>query len=212
MKSAGMKNIVLKNGLCLIAVLCAFGCSSDTSTIRIVTVVEPQAPRTEVAHKYVYDQKAETNKKLFNDAKAHKFVSEFGAIFAGQGKPAPTFAIRVNPTADGGRTQPGQFADQQAIADCVRYFGRPLREGGIKLLDESASSNAKVDIVLNVLISWRTIPMTGFHGEAKTKTVPDVQVTAIRTADGAVLGQAGTTRSYWFARRLMGHRGEGRLS
>jgi len=62
----------------------------------------------------------------------------------------------------------------------------------MKLVDEAASPGAKIDIALNVLISWRTIQITGFSGEAVTKTVPDVQVTAIRLADGAIIGQAGT--------------------
>src|ERR1019366_4409284 len=61
-----------------------------------------------------------------------------------------------------------------------------------KLLDEVGSPSSKIDIALNLLISWRTIQITGFSGEAVNKVIPEVQVTAIRVADGAIIGQAGT--------------------
>lgn len=62
----------------------------------------------------------------------------------------------------------------------------------MKVIEEAANPGAKIDIALNLMISGRTIQITGFSGEAVNKVVPEVQVTAIRLADGAIIGQAGT--------------------
>ena len=189
-----MKSDVLTNCLSITVVLYAFGCASQPqSPPTTVTVIESPTARTETPKTYVYDQKVETSKTLFNADKSRKFISEFGALYVEKGKPTPTFAIRINPMPDGSRSLPNEIRDEQARADCVRYFGRPLREGGIKLVDEAVNPGSKVDIVLNALVSWRTIQITGFNGEKIEKSLPDVQVAAIRVADGVVLGQAGTT-------------------
>lgn len=188
-----MKSNVLTNCLLITVLMSAFGCASQPSPPpATVTIIEPQTPRTEAPKSYVYNQKVVTSKTLFNADKSRKFISDFGALYVEKGKPTPTFAIRINPMPDGSRSVPSDFRNEQATADCVRYFGRPLREGGIKLVDEAVNPGAKVAIVLNVLVSWRAIQITGFNGETVNKSVPDVQVTAIRLADGAVLGQAGT--------------------
>ena len=189
-----MKANVLNYSPLFAVILGAVGCTSTQTTEPPRTIIiEPQTPRAAEAPKtYDYTQKVETSKTLFSTDKSRRFVSEFGALFAGKGKPALTFAIRVNPMPDGSRSTPSQFDDAQARADLMRHFGRPLREGGLKLVDEAASPGSKIDIALNLLISWRTIPITGFNGEAVNKVVPEVQVTAIRLTDGAIMGQAGT--------------------
>ncbi len=190
-----MNSNVLNCSPLFAVILGAVGCSSTqtASTPPRTVIIEQQAPRpTEPPKTYDYTQKVETSKTLFNADKSRHFVSEFGALFAGKGKPAPTFAIRVNPMPDGSRTTPSQFDDAQGRAELVRYFGRPLREGGIKLVDEATSPASKIDIALNLLISWQTLQITGFSGEAVNKVVPEVQVTAIRVVDGAIIGQAGT--------------------
>ncbi len=188
-----MKSNVPTNCVLITAVLCAFGCvSQPPPPPATVTIIEPQTPRTEKPKTYVYDQEVETSKALFSADKSRKFISDFGALYVEKGKPTPTFAIRINPMPDGSRSATNEIREAQARADCVRYFGRPLREGGIKLVDEAVNPGSKVDIMLNALVSWRTIQITGFNGEKIEKSVPDVQVTAIRVADGVVLGQAGT--------------------
>lgn len=107
------------------------------------------------------------------------------------------------------------LADRQTVRDIERLFGRPLRVGGAKLADQRiaaqligdlptdhflATSNeaarkdrealAKIaDVVLEVLITSRPLVLAGISGD-ETYSVPDIQVTAIRLADGAILGQA----------------------
>jgi hypothetical protein len=180
-------------GCSLIVVLGVLGCSSNPQPPRTVAIVEPQMPRrTEAPQNYSFNQTAETNTTLFSADRSRKIISDFSSLYAGNGKPSPAFAIRVNPTADGNRTVPSQFRDQQATADLMRDFGAPLRESGIQLVDEASNPAVRPDIVVSVLISWKNIQMTGFSGEAITKSVPDMQATAIRLADNAILGYAGT--------------------
>ena len=113
----------------------AVGCTSTqtTSPPPRTVIIEQQAPHaTAPAQTYDHTQKVATNKTLSSDAKSRRFVSDFAALYAGKGKPSPTFALRVNPTPEGARTTPSQFDDQQGKADLIRFLGRPLREGGME--------------------------------------------------------------------------------
>ena len=112
----------------------------------------------------------------------------------------------------------GTLVDKQTVRDIERLFGRPLRAGGAKLADqrtaaaliadkpldhfttatnESARKDrealAKVaDVVVEILVSSRTVKVSGVSGDT-TQTVPDIQATAIRLSDSAILGQASAT-------------------
>jgi hypothetical protein len=60
--------------------------------------------------------------------------------------------------------------------------------------DEAARKDrealAKIaDVVLEVLITSRPLVLAGIAGD-ETYAVPDIQVTAVRLADGAIIGQA----------------------
>jgi|CZKV01.1.fsa_nt_gi hypothetical protein len=182
---------------CLLVLLAVgiVGCVSENVPPPKTVIVEPQRPPNAPADvQYNYEQKAETSKVLVSDERARKFVSDFSQLFSPKGELAPVFSIRVNLPAGGTGSQ---LADQQTIADYVRYFGRPLREGQIKLVDEDTARRSKPDfspdIVLNVYASVKAINITGFNVETQTKFVPDVQVSAIRQKDGTIIGQASIT-------------------
>ncbi len=107
------------------------------------------------------------------------------------------------------------LADRQTVRDIERLFGRPLRVGGAKLADQRVVAQliadrpadhfiagndeaarkdrealAKIaDVVLEVLITSRPLVLAGIAGD-ETYAVPDIQVTAVRLADGAIIGQA----------------------
>lgn len=107
------------------------------------------------------------------------------------------------------------LADRQTVRDVERLFGRPFRAAGAQLADQrvaaaliadkpfdhfTASGNdqarkdrealAKVaDIVIEVLISSREVLLPKVSGD-QTTVVPDIQATAIRLSDSAILGQA----------------------
>lgn len=112
----------------------------------------------------------------------------------------------------------GTLVDRQTVRDIERLFGRPLRAGGAKLADqrtaaaliadkpldhfttvtnEAAAKDrealAKVtDVVVEILVSSRTLKVTGISGDTY-QSVPDIQATAIRVADAAIIGQASAT-------------------
>jgi hypothetical protein len=107
------------------------------------------------------------------------------------------------------------LADRQTVRDIERLFGRPLRVGGAKLADQRIAAQliadrpadhfiagndgagrkdrealTKVaDVVIEVLITSRPLVLAGITSD-ETYTVPDIQVTAVRLADGAIIGQA----------------------
>lgn len=111
------------------------------------------------------------------------------------------------------------LADRQTVRDVERLFGRPLRIAGAQVadqrvvasliadrpLDELLASggseaarkdrealNRIADVVVEVLISTRSLTIPGYSGD-ETRTVPDIQATAIRLSDGAIIGQASAT-------------------
>ena len=111
------------------------------------------------------------------------------------------------------------LADRQTVRDVERLFGRPLRIAGAQLADQrvvaslitdrsledvlgSAGTEAArkdrealgrvADVVVEVLISTRELTIPAYSG-SETRTAPDIQATAIRLSDGAIIGQASAT-------------------
>jgi hypothetical protein len=104
------------------------------------------------------------------------------------------------------------LADQQTVRDVERLFGRAFRNAGAQLADQklaasllpeepgahlvgdAAAKDRKAlsdlaDIAIEVLISSRNISVPEVSGDA-TYPVPDIQATAIRLKDAAIVGQA----------------------
>lgn len=122
---------------------------------------------------------------------------------------------RDNRFTDTARPEP-TLADKQTTRDVERLFGRPLRMGGASLADQRVATQfipnrsldailkdtngeaarkdrealAKIaDVAIEVLISSRQLVIREVSGD-KVYQVPDIQVTAIRLKDAAILGQA----------------------
>ncbi len=104
------------------------------------------------------------------------------------------------------------LADQQTVREIERLFGRAFRHGGAQLADQkiaasllpevagahltgdNAAKDRKAladiaDIAIEVLISSRSLVVPEVSGDA-TYNVPDIQATAIRLKDAAIVGQA----------------------
>lgn len=103
------------------------------------------------------------------------------------------------------------LADQQTVREIERLFGRVFRNAGAQLADqkvaaallpdagghlvgEGAAKDRQAlanvaDIAIEVLISSRNITVPEVSGDT-TYPVPDIQATAIRLKDAAILGQA----------------------
>ncbi len=111
------------------------------------------------------------------------------------------------------------LADRQTVRDLERLFGRPLRIAGAQLADQrviahliedlpldeilaqGTSQSARkdrealtrvADVVIEILVSSRDLALPSFEG-TQTRAVPDIQATAIRLSDGAIIGQASAT-------------------
>jgi hypothetical protein len=104
------------------------------------------------------------------------------------------------------------LADQQTVREVERLFGRAFRNAGAQLADQKTATAllpeeagahltgeqaakdrealAKVaDIAIEILISSRSLIVPGVSGDL-TYPVPDIQATAIRLKDSAIVGQA----------------------
>lgn len=104
------------------------------------------------------------------------------------------------------------LADQQTVRDIERLFGRVFRNAGVQLADARAAAallpdqlgsnlagdqaakerqalKEVADIAIEILISSRNITVPQVSGDA-SYVVPDIQATAIRLKDAAIIGQA----------------------
>jgi hypothetical protein len=144
--------------------------------------------------------------KLTGRTEASTEKSVDGKITSTKTKTASTYAAKD--TAAPAPT----LADQQTVRDIERFVGRAFRNGGAKLSDQriagvmlSAQPGARLlgdqatkdrdalaqaaDIAIEVLISTRTLIAAEVSGDTAV-AVPDIQMTAIRLKDAAILGQA----------------------
>jgi len=104
------------------------------------------------------------------------------------------------------------LADQQTVREVERLFGRVFRHGGAQLADQAVAVTllpekagdhltgdraarerealSKIaDIAIEVLISSRNLVVPQISGDV-TYPMPDIQATAIRLKDAAIVGQA----------------------
>jgi hypothetical protein len=104
------------------------------------------------------------------------------------------------------------LADKQTVREIERLFGRVFRNGGARLADQKTAVDlladkpghrlvgeqaakerealtSVADIAIEVLISSRNLTVPGISGD-QVLTVPDIQATAIRLKDAAIIGQA----------------------
>ncbi len=112
------------------------------------------------------------------------------AIDPATGLPVPAGGA---PAAGGIPAEPARIFDtdelssKQTKREVERLFGRPLRMAGVTLMDADLTNLPEVSF--EVLISEREITVNGIKGR-QSHSVPDIQVTAIRMADGRIIGQA----------------------
>lgn len=125
--------------------------------------------------------------------------------------PAPVAREGEKSTPPPPRPAPA-LADQQTVREVERLFGRAFRHAGAQLSDQTIAATllptepgahltgdpaarerealAKMaDIAIEVLISSRSLVIPELGGDAMLN-VPDIQATAIRLKDAAIVGQA----------------------
>ncbi len=131
-----------------------------------------------------------------------------------QGDSAPRIVVYVNralidPAKEGSTPT---LADQQTVREVERLFGRVFRSAGAQLADQKTASallpveagahlvgdqagkeraalSKIADIAIEVLISNRSLTLPQVAGDVN-QAVPDIQATAIRLKDSAIVGQA----------------------
>jgi hypothetical protein len=110
------------------------------------------------------------------------------------------------------------LADRQTVRDVERLFGRPFRAAGAHLADQKVAASLLADkpvdtfasgagdqarkdrdalanvadIAVEVLVSSRQVTVANISGDEEV-TVPDIQATAIRLKDSAIIGQASSS-------------------
>lgn len=112
----------------------------------------------------------------------------------------------------GAAASPLRLADRQTVREVERLFGRAFRHGGAQLADATVAAallpqtpgeslageqgeRARralagiADLAIEVLISSRSLTVPEPAGNV-TVAVPDIQATAIRLKDAAIVGQA----------------------
>lgn len=126
--------------------------------------------------------------------------------------------ITAENTYTAGQQTAPTLADKQTARDVERLLGRPFRAAGVALADQKTAASlladkpldhftapandaarkdrealAKIaDLVIEVLISSRTVVVTEVSGQT-TAAAPDIQLTAIRLSDSAIIGQASSS-------------------
>ena len=107
------------------------------------------------------------------------------------------------------------LADQQTVREIERLFGRVFRHAGARLADPKIAASLLADqaaqrlagreavrqrealkqvadYAIEVLISSRSLTVRELSGD-RTIEVPDIQATAIRLSDSAIVGQAASS-------------------
>lgn len=128
---------------------------------------------------------------------------------------ARTTKVSGENTYTAGEKSTATLADKQTVREVERLFGRPFRMAGASLADQKVAASliadkpldhfvapandaarkdrealAKVaDVAIEVLVASRNVTVTGIS-EDKVVSVPDIQVTAVRLSDSAIIGQA----------------------
>lgn len=136
---------------------------------------------------------------------ARSLVSRFKEAYPRMG--SPRIVLLVNRKASEPR-QEQSLSDRQTTRDIERLFGRVLRAGGAMITDQESwerpeegdapktdsltelSKNAEVAI--EILVSRKEQTLATPSGTVNVG-VPDIQATAIRLSDSAILGQASAT-------------------
>ncbi|HXA14288.1 MAG TPA: hypothetical protein VNW23_04105 [Opitutaceae bacterium] len=137
---------------------------------------------------------------------------------ATNGSPAQTDKIVAKNTYETKDVPEPTLADRQTVRDVERLFGRPFRAAGSRLADQKVAASLLADkpfdtfaavggddarrdrealanvadIAVEVLVSSRNVTVTNISGE-ETVSVPDIQATAIRLKDSAIVGQASSS-------------------
>jgi hypothetical protein len=142
---------------------------------------------------------------------ANRILENFRKAYASTSVPRVVIYVNrelVDSTAK--ETSAASLADRQTVREIERLFGRAFRSAGAQLADlknattllepgehlfgdqaakERAALAKIADIAVEVLVTSHNLTLPGISGD-RNYSVPDIQATAIRLKDSAIIGQA----------------------
>lgn len=179
----------------------------------------PERPLPTVENQRLYGPGAAEQVLIAREV-ASRLMEDFRAAYGAPSAPRLVIYINrplVSAPADSAvasdaATEPVPLSDRQTTREIERLFGRVFRNAGARLADqevatvllpespglslasdqaarERAALRAVADVAIEVLISSRNLNVPAVSGD-RTVTVPDIQVTAVRLEDAAIVGQA----------------------
>lgn len=159
---------------------------------------------------------ADDGQRVYNSATALPQQQHAGEIISGF-RPAyeklgsPRIVFYINRDLKHAARASASLADRQTARDIERIAARPFIQAGATLADQSVlpgPKTAKVakdakdapaaaepappaaDVAIETLVTSRQVSLPSVSGQAGAIAVPDIQMTAIRLSDSAILGQA----------------------
>ena len=115
------------------------------------------------------------------------------------GQAQPSVTTTPAPSGKGVIVTTNTITDRQTTRDIERIAARPFRYAGATLVDSQTATApdtthedlAKIaDLAIEILVSSRNVSIPNLTNGANTYAIPDIQMTAIRLSDSAILGQA----------------------
>ncbi|MFM9092387.1 MAG: hypothetical protein ACKOUK_11710, partial [Verrucomicrobiota bacterium] len=215
-----MKAFVLVSGLAWVAAAAVAPRLAASPPPPVTHVVRPPAPQPVLAAEAprVYAPSPDTLvAKVAADGVIEGFRKSYArdgapriVVYVNRALLEPRGSAPAN--ADAPAAPSPRLADRQTVREVERLFGRAFRHAGAQLADQAvaeallpanpgtqlAEDKAQrerraladiVDLAIEVLISSRALTVPEVGGDV-TYSVPDIQVTAIRLKDAAIVGQA----------------------
>ncbi|AWI08565.1 hypothetical protein [Ereboglobus luteus] len=136
---------------------------------------------------------------------AAEIINEFRPVYEKLGK--PRFVFYINRDLKG-KARPSskthsakdKLADKQTARDIERIAARPFTQAGATIADQATAAAlasgtaepapASNDVAIETLVTSRQVIVPTISGNDPTVTIPDIQMTAIRLSDAAIIGQA----------------------
>ncbi len=134
---------------------------------------------------------------------AGEIINNFRPAYEKLGSPRIVFYI--NRDLKRAARASASLADRQTARDIERIAARPFIQAGAALADQSALPAPKpakdaaapaepappvADVAIETLVTSRQVSLPSISGQNNIVTIPDIQMTAIRLSDSAILGQA----------------------
>ena len=136
---------------------------------------------------------------------AAQIINDFRPVYEKLGK--PRFVFYINRDLKGKaqshmkpHSTKTKLTDKQTARDIERIAAQPFIQAGATIADQATATAlasgaaepapASNDVAIETLVTSRQVIIPSISGNDSTVTIPDIQMTAVRLSDAAILGQA----------------------